>query len=207
VPAQLLPGGLTREEAEARGVLYEQDLEKAKQLMAEAGHADGFTVELITSEMPVYRKNYEVLQAELAEIGIQIKLNVVAHATMHEQIRKDVNPIVIYVAWRPNADAYLTRFFHSDSIVVTGAKPDTNFSHYDKIDALIEQARYETDPDKQVELWKQANEQILRDVAAYPILFTNQVYARTTAVDYGHDLISSLALYPQITELTTISRP
>jgi peptide/nickel transport system substrate-binding protein len=206
VPAQLLPGGLTREEAEARGVLYEQDLDKAKALMAEAGYADGFSVELITSEMPVYRKNYEVLQAELAEIGIEIKLNVVAHATMHEQIRKDVNPIVIYVAWRPNADAYLTRFFHSDSIVVTGAKPDTNFSHYDKIDELIEQARYETDPEKQVELWKQANEQILRDVAAYPILFTNQVYARTTAVDYGHELISSLALYPQITEQTTISR-
>lgn len=206
VPAQLLPGGLTREEAEERGVLFEQDIEKAKQLLAEADYPDGFSIDLITSEMPTYRRNYEVLQAELAEIGIQVNLNVVAHATMHEQIRQDVNPIVIYVAWRPNADAFLTRFFHSDSIIMTGKAPDTNFSHYDKIDDLIEQARYETDPDRQEELWKQANEQVLRDVAAYPLLFTNQVYARSTAVDYGHELVSSLALYPQITELTTINR-
>jgi hypothetical protein len=32
------------------------------------------------------------------------------------------------------------------------------------------------------------------------------VYARTPAVDYGHELVSSLSLYPQITELTTVER-
>ena len=88
---------------------------------------------------------------------------------MHEQIREDVNPIVIYVAFRPNADVYLTQFFHSDSIVVTGATPNANFSHYDAIDDLIEQARAETDPAAQEELWKQANIQILTDMAAIPL--------------------------------------
>jgi peptide/nickel transport system substrate-binding protein len=154
--------------------------------------------------MSDYRANYEVLQAELAEIGITINLNVVDHATMHEQIREDVNPIVIYVAFRPNADVYLTNFFHSDSIVVTGASPITNFSHYSGIDDLIEQARAETDPAKQEALWKEANVQILKDLAAYPLYMQNLVYARSPKVDYGHELISSLALYPQITELTTI---
>jgi peptide/nickel transport system substrate-binding protein len=206
VPAQLMPGGLTQEEAEAAGVAYDQDIDKAKQLLAEAGYPDGFSIDLITSEMEAYRANYEVLQAELAQVGITVNLSVVDHATMHEQIRKDVNPIVIYVAYRPNADVYLTNFFHSDSIVVTGAKPNTNFSHYAAIDDLIEQARAETDPDKQAELWKQANIKILEDMAAFPLHFQNQVYARAKGVDYGHDLISSLALYPQITELTTVTR-
>jgi peptide/nickel transport system substrate-binding protein len=206
VPAQLMPGGLTQEEAEAAGVAYDQDIEKAKQLLAEAGYPDGFSIDLITSEMEAYRANYEVLQAELAQVGITVNLSVVDHATMHEQIRKDVNPIVIYVAYRPNADVYLTNFFHSDSIVVTGAKPITNFSHYAAIDDLIEQARAETDPDKQAELWKQANIQILEDAAAIPLHFQNQVYARAKGVDYGHDLVSSLALYPQITEMTTVTR-
>ena len=32
----------------------------------------------------------------------------------------------------------------------------------------------------------------------------NLVYARMPGVDYGHELVSSLALYPQITELTTV---
>jgi peptide/nickel transport system substrate-binding protein len=206
VPAALMPGGLTQEEAAAADVAYEQDLERARELLAEAGHPDGFSIDLITSEMAAYRANYEVLQAELAEIGITVNLNVVDHATMHEQIREDVNPIVIYVAYRPNADVYLTNFFHSDSIVVDGESPITNFSHYAEIDDLIEQARAETDPAAQEELWKQANIQILEDMAAFPLHYQNQVYARTPAVDYGHELISSLALYPQITELTTVER-
>jgi peptide/nickel transport system substrate-binding protein len=206
VPAQLMPGGLTEEEAAAAGVLHEQDIERARELLAEAGLADGFSIDLITSEMTDYSANYEVLQAELVEIGITINLTVVDHATMHEQIRKDVNPIVIYVAYRPNADVYLTNFFHSDSIVVEGASPITNFSHYAGVDDLIEQARAETDPAAQEELWKQANIQIQKDIAAIPLYMQNLVYARMPGVDYGHELVSSLALYPQITELTTVER-
>ena len=205
VPPQL-PGGLTEEEAATTGVLREQDIERARELLAEAGHADGFSIDLITSEMTDYSANYEVLQAELAEIGITINLTVVDHATMHAQIREDVNPIVIYVAYRPNADVYLTNFFHSDSIVVEGASPITNFSHYSGVDDLIEQARAETDLAAQEELWKQANIQIQKDLAALPLYMQNLVYARTPGVDYGHELVSSLALYPQITELTTVER-
>jgi peptide/nickel transport system substrate-binding protein len=199
-----LPGGLTMEDAEAAGVLRAQDIERARELMAEAGYADGFTIDLVTSEMTDYSANYEVLQAELAEIGITINLTVVDHATMHEQIRDDVNPIVIYVAFRPNADVYLNSFFHSNSIVVEGSSPITNFAHYSGVDDLIEQARAETDPEAQAELWKQANVQILEDIAAIPLYMQNLVYARQPGVEYGHELVASQALYPQITELTTL---
>lgn len=205
VPPQFMPGGLTQEQAAEAGVEYPYDVEKAKELLAQAGYPDGFSMTLVTSEMPAYRANYEVLQAELEEIGIKIDLQVVDHATMHAQIREDVNPIVIYVAYRPNADLYLSQFFYSPSIVVTGSSPVTNFSHYAAIDDLILQARAETDPAKQEELWRQANTQILKDVAAIPLQFQNQVYARNPKVDYGHELVSVLALYPGIDETTTIA--
>jgi peptide/nickel transport system substrate-binding protein len=117
-----------------------------------------------------------------------------------------VNPLVVYIAWRPNADVYLTRFFHSDSTVVSGVSPDTNFSHYDQIDDLIEGARVETDSEKQIEMWKQAQAKILEDMVAHTLQFQQQVYARSEAVDYGHDLVSVLALYPGIDETTTLNR-
>lgn len=205
VPAQFLAGGLTQEEVQEAGVEYAYDPEKAKQLLEEAGYADGFSLDLITSEMSGYRKIYESMQAQLAEVGINLNIDVVDHSTMHSLIREDVNPIVVYIAWRPNADVYLTRFFHSDSIVVTGASPDTNFSHYDQIDDLIEEARLTTDPDEQIALWKEAQIKILEDMVAYPLQYQNQTYARSEAVDYGHPLESSLALYPQITENTDIT--
>jgi peptide/nickel transport system substrate-binding protein len=206
VPAQFLPGGLTQEEVAALDLEYAVDRDKAMELLAEAGYADGFTLEMVSSERESYLKNYESMQAQLAEIGIGIDIKVVDHSSMHSMIREDVNPIVIYVAWRPNADVYLTRFYHSDSIVVTGAKPDTNFSHYAEIDDMIEGARAELDSEKQIEMWKDAQIKILEDMVAYPLQYQNQVTARWDYVDFGHELKSVLALYAQFTENTTINQ-
>jgi peptide/nickel transport system substrate-binding protein len=204
VPVKFLAGGLTQEEVTAKSLDYGTDVDKAKKLLADAGYPNGFSLKLVTTEMPAYRVLYESLQAQLAKVGIKINLQVIDHASYGSTIRKDANALVIYICWRPNADVYLTRFLHSDSIVVTGKKPDTNFSHYDKIDKLIEQARVEMDAAKQVELWKQAQIQALTDMVAYPIQYQNQVHARSTKVDYGHQLKSVLALYPGIDETTRI---
>lgn len=204
VPAQFLAGGLTKKEVDDLDLEYPLNIDKAKQLLADAGFPDGFSLEMVSSERESYLKNYQSMQAQLAKVGIKIKINTVDHSSMHKLIREDVNPIVIYVAWRPNADVYLTRFYHSDSIVVTGAKPDTNFSHYTGIDDLIEEARVELDPDKQIDLWKQAQIKLLTEMISYPLQYQNQVTARRDYVDYGHVLKSALALYPQITENTRI---
>ncbi len=206
VPVKFLAGGLTRQELAAKGLDYKTDREKAKKLLADAGYPNGFPLEMVTSEMTGYRVLYESMQAQLAKVGIKVTLKLVDHATMHSMIRKDANPLVIYIAWRPNADIFFTQFLHSDSIVVTGKKPNTNFAHYNKIDGLIEQARNETDQTKQVALWKEAQIKALEDMVVYPIQYQNQVYARSTAVDYGHELISVLALYPGITEKTRLTK-
>jgi peptide/nickel transport system substrate-binding protein len=206
VPVKFLAGGLTREELAAKGLDYKTDREKAKKLLADAGYPNGFSMEMVSSEMTGYRVLYESMQAQLAKVGIKANVKIVDHPTMHSMIRKDANPLVIYIAWRPNADVYFTQFLHSDSGVVTGKKPNTNFSHYAKIDGLIEQARNETDQAKQVALWKEAQVKALDDMVVYPIQYQNQVYARSTAVDYGHELISVLALYPGITEKTRLTK-
>jgi peptide/nickel transport system substrate-binding protein len=206
VPAKFLPGGLTEKEVQARKIEYAYDPAQAKRLLAEAGFPQGFSLEVVTSELPGYRVLYESMQGQLAKVGVKVAVKVVDHATMHSMIRKDANPLVIYIAWRPNADVYLTQFFHSDSIVVSGKKPNVNFAHYDRIDALIERARGETDQAKQIQDWKDAQVKILEDMVAYPIQYQNQVYARSAAVDYGHDLISVLALYPGITEKTRLTK-
>ena len=202
VPEKFLPGGLTKKEAVYFHLDFSENLGKARQMMKEAGYEDGFSLDLVSSEKRIYRVNYEIVRAQLARIGIHCRVRIVPHSTMHRLIRRKNYPLVLYGAWRPNADAYLTRFFHSNSIVVTGSEPDTNFSHYDKIDKLIEASREEIDPVKQINLWKQAQIRILSDVAAYPIFVTNQIYARRDYVKWGHPVKATMALYPQITEKT-----
>ncbi|MBV7336713.1 polyamine ABC transporter substrate-binding protein [Chloroflexi bacterium TSY] len=205
VPFQFMEGGLTQEEVEAAGVYYEYDPEKAADLLAEVGFGDGFSLTVNSSELEAYRRIYESMQAQLGAIGIDLQINIVDHSSMHSLIREDANPIVVYVAFRPNADVYLTRFYLSDSIVVTGAAPDTNFSHYTGIDDLILEARFETDQDRQIELWKEAQLKILEDAISHTLHYQGQIYARSNTVDYGHELNSALNLYPQITEKTTIN--
>ncbi|MBV9599534.1 MAG: polyamine ABC transporter substrate-binding protein [Chloroflexi bacterium] len=206
VPDAFMTGGLSEQELAARSLDYGYDPARARRLLAEAGLENGFEFNVVASEMPAYRVIYESLQAQLARVGVKMNVDVVDHATMHDQIRKDVNPLVVYIAFRPTADVYLTQFFHSDSIVVTGKNPNTNFAHYASIDEQIDSARNEPDASKQATLWKQAQVQALQDVVAYPIQYTNQVYARSTAVDYGHDLTSVIQLYPGIDERTTVRK-
>lgn len=196
VPTGIVQGSLTAEEADAAGVNYAQDIERAKQLLAEAGYADGFSLSLVTSEQTAYLTQYTVLQEELSEIGIEIELQTVQHAAMHEQIRAGSNAITIYIAYRPSADTYLTTFF-------TTGGGNTNFSHF-TLDEEIAAARAETDAAAQVAAWQAINVTIQQNFAGYGIMYTNQVYARANNVDYGHDLVAVPQLYPGIDETTTI---
>lgn len=208
------PGALTMEEAKKAGVVYENNIEKAKQLLAEAGHPNGIQFEVIISELDTsYRKPMIALQAQVKKAGIDMQLKVVDHASFHTLIRKDASPIVYYAAWRPNVDVFLTRFYHSDMAVVTGKSPDTNFSHYGtvkdgklgNIDALIEQARWELNADKQAEIWKQAQIQVLKDAAVLPVIRLLYVFPMKSYVDLGCPLEFAWQTYtPQINEKTRI---
>ncbi len=199
-----LAGGLTCAEVAEKGLLYELNLDLARNLLAAAGYPQGFEIGAYITERASYRKPFENVQAQLARVGIRLNITVVDHSSFHTLIRQDVNPLVHYEAWRPSADAFLTRFYHSASIVVTGAKPDTNFSHVTSVDSLIEAARYELDATRQAELWKEAQVQLLEELASYPLYVLKFVFARSEKVEYGYELKSSLALYPQVTELTRL---
>lgn len=210
-------GALTKKEAKKAGVLFEGNIKKAKALLADAGFPNGFKAEVIISELATsYRKPMVGIQAQLKKAGIDIALKVVDHSAFHSLIRDDASPMVLYACWRPNADVFLTRFYHSDSVVVSGKKPDTNFSHYgtvdadgdgkvDSIDDLIEKARLELDTKKQSAMWRKAQIQLLKHAAVVPIIRLKYVFPMKSYVDLGHPLVFSWSTYsPQITEKTRI---
>lgn len=54
---------------------HEYDLEKAKQLMAEAGYADGLTVTIKLNQSSTYTRPAEIVQAQLRQIGSILSLS------------------------------------------------------------------------------------------------------------------------------------
>ena len=185
---------------------YAFNPEMAKKLIAEAGYAKGLDLSMVITEMSDYRRPMEQVQEQLRRVGINLKMDVITHTAYHEQIRKDVNPLVLYVFARfPTADAPLTQFFYSKSIVGTPTAI-TNFSHYNKIDDLIDKAKVEIDVKKQKELWAEAQRKILEDAAALPLCISKFVFSRKVYVDLGYQLVSTLNLSPPITWTTDITK-
>jgi peptide/nickel transport system substrate-binding protein len=202
-----MPGGLTNEKITALGLNFDRNIEKARQLLAEAGFENGFDMTLYVSEKRVFKTAYEILQRSLKEIGIHADLKIVTHSDYHQIIRKNLNPIVLYFTLRPNADTYLRGFFHSDAVVYTGSSAYTNFSHCNAVDDLLDRAVQEMDPKKQIRLWEQAQIKILHGVWVYPLLDIKYCVARKSNLDYGHYLFNTLAGYPQLTERTVFVTP
>lgn len=211
VPVRVV-GGLTREEAAQAGVLYEYDPARAKKLLEEAGYPKGLSLDVFTSESDSYKGAYELMQAALRKVGVNLNLSVVDHPTFHKRIREDLDPIVVYLAERPNPDSILAQFFLSDSIVSSGKKPVTNFSHMGAVEAdgektniddLILAARVEPDAKKQIKLWKEAQVKILKVMAAYSFVDLGYLFARKSTVDWGYKMVS-ITDGPKVTENTQI---
>lgn len=190
---------------------YPYSLERARQLLAEAGYPNGLNLgRVVITEYDSLRRPMEVLQEQLRRAGITFDLQVVDHPTFHSLIRQNVSALVLYGAARfPVADIYLSQFYHSSAIV---GKPTavTNFSHYGEvipgIDGLIEQARAEVDPQRQVQLWQQAQRRIMTDLPAYPLYVLQLVLVRKPYVQLGYQPESSLALFYEFNERTALRR-
>ncbi|RIK47350.1 MAG: hypothetical protein DCC58_00115 [Chloroflexi bacterium] len=161
---------------------YDPDL--AKQLLAEAGYADGFTVKWMTgaSLMPNATQVEQAMQRDLAAVGINTELNYLSDGnlftTLHNEGKGD--PMMSY-SWGSysvfDTDGIYWDMFHSDSI----------FSYYNnpEFDALIEEARGIMDSEKRKELYSQA-QRIIRDEA--PVLFMwglHTVWGVSNKVDWS----------------------
>ena len=144
----------------------------AKKLLAEAGYPDGFTInDYFISKSFFYPKVMTLVQEQPKKVGINVAMQVVEHATYHENIRKNLNPFVLYGGTRiTDGDVWFGLFFYSKEAPdpATGNK-GTNFAHYKGIDALIEQGRKTHDPAQRASLYHEAQKRIMADAICLPL--------------------------------------
>jgi peptide/nickel transport system substrate-binding protein len=91
---------------------YYQDIEKAKTLMAEAGYADGFDVEIVTNTTETRKTEAVVVQENLAKIGIRATINLMQASQMYAKFREQGLQMIV-AGWGvdyPDADALSNPF-------------------------------------------------------------------------------------------------
>lgn len=186
--------------------LLPHNLQRARQLLTEAGFPNGITLRTIHTTLPGMMTFMEAVQAQLRRAGITLEITPVEHATFHQQIRQNLSQVVHFQAARfPVADVYLSQFFHSRSIVgsPTGV---TNFSHCRVADAEIDGARSEPDKAKQIALWHEAQRKIITEVCAIPVNESLQMWAHRDTLELGYTISGALNLGPQVLETSRFTR-
>lgn len=198
----VVPPGYVGEDCGAGAIAHDQA--RARALLAEAGHPNGFTIKAVVSNISAQLPIMEIVQAQLGRVGIKLDMDVVDHATYHAQIRRNVSALVFYGAARfPVANDYLTEFYHSAAIV---GRPTaiTNFSHCAVADTEIDAAKRESDPARQLALWRDAQRKIAADLCAVPLFDLMQVWARSPRLQLGYELKGAMNLMPPIVETSVL---
>ena len=147
--------------------VYEYNPEKAKELLAEAGYADGITItsEVRQSDQAVY----SAIQGYLAEVGINMELNVVDNATYNSDRTAGKIPLtgMTWNALYPDGDFQMYNYFYSSKSDAQGV-----FYHNDEFDKLLDDARKSTDEDARAEMYKEADKILSQDdYACIPLYY------------------------------------
>lgn len=149
-------------------VEYEQDIEKAKELLADAGFADGFTTTLWTNENQQRIDIATIVQSQLAEVGITVEVEIVEWGQYLEDTAAGKHDMFI-LGWSTvtaDADYGLYALFHSSQ---HGEAGNRQFYDNSDVDRLLDLGRTSADQDDRLAAYKEAQE-IIRDDA--PWIFT-----------------------------------
>jgi peptide/nickel transport system substrate-binding protein len=147
-------------------VKYEYDPQKARDLLTEAGHANGFELLFSIAESgtgmqePVSMAT--VIQANLAAVGIKVRLQTFEWGA-YQSIRTSGNFDMAAFSWTPgigNPDVILYSKFHRSQFPPNGY--DNAFWGSEQLDRMLEEARTTTDDLRRIELYKSAQKLIVQ---------------------------------------------
>lgn len=139
------------------------NLEKAKQYMNKSKYANShLTLRLLTMGIGEQKTIAEVIQANLKEIGIDVKINIVEDGAFYDMTEKGDFDMFLG-SWGTvtgDADYGLYALFHTNSI---GSPGNRSFYSNSEVDKLLDEAKTTVNQEKRKELYKKIQEIIVYD--------------------------------------------
>ena len=170
-PAHFLPIGVSGSTEEiARQIGFRQDLDKAKQLLAQAGMPEGFEFEIAYGNAAVAGISYQTLaqklQSDLGRVGIKAKLNPMDQVNARTMYTTGKAQGGVLTFWNPPA---------ADNLLWAAATVErvakrVHWTPPDDLVKLVHDAAAEADAKKQADLWVEYQKRMV-DVAHHFILF------------------------------------
>jgi oligopeptide transport system substrate-binding protein len=170
----ILPPGMPGYNPEVQGYSYDPD--KAKELLAQAGHPGGTELTPITISSTLLksteiRQECEAVRQYLKNIGVEAELGEFEDWPAFQRALEQGGTQLFRYAWYadyPDPDAFFYPLFHSQSA--------NNYFRYRNptVDGLIDEGRRETDDLRRVKLYREAEQLILNDAPG--VMFLHRTY-------------------------------
>lgn len=150
---------------------YPYDPEKARQLLAEAGYPNGFSTSIWTNDNPLRVQFAEIVQAYLADVGIDVEVVVMEWGAYLDQTSAGNHDMFIlgWVTVTADADYGLYALFHSSQY---GDPGNRTFWSTPELDALLDKGRTSADPDERLAAYHRAQEIIAEEAPWIFLLVT-----------------------------------
>ena len=187
--------------------VIQQDQEKAKELMAEAGYPDGFEFSIMV--YTGYNKSLETCEmivSDLAEVGITATIETVDNATFNSSMGNRTTPgedfpwgmfFMGYGAGTADCDEGLRRIWETSP----DGNNNNNYGWYsnEEVDRLLNAAAVEMDEDARLELYKQAQQILYIDDPA--AVWTNDrvnIWATSSKVEGVKTNVNNVLFFDEL---------
>lgn len=153
------------------------NIEKAKELLKDAGFKDGTKLTYAYSNTPRGQKQQVIIKDALAKVGIDIQAKEIDSASYYEQIGKVDNAFDLYMTgWGQDwssPSTVITPVY--DGTLVADGQP--NYSHINdaKVNSLIQEA-VKLEPEAAAKKWEEAHHRIVEEInPAAPVYYSKQL--------------------------------
>ena len=179
---------------------YDQDIMKAKELLADAGYPDGIELSLAVAEDTTRVAVCQVLQSQLAEAGIDVNIDIYDGSTYYDHANKGEFDLAFYfwIDAARHADYQYYSLLHSSQ---KGSGGNRSFFDNPEADEYIEAGRSTLNVDTAKENYSKLEEILYEESPNAILLYTNlNVGARKDVAGFkmhpaGYHNLESVVVY------------
>jgi peptide/nickel transport system substrate-binding protein len=138
---------------------FTRDVDRAKRLLEESGLPTPLQVTVTLDQDQANQKIMQIVQANLAELGVNVEIKVEDAASRLENVRAgNTQMSTTWFGYRPDPDGWIYSYFHSK-----GSNNYYGFYSSPEADDLIERARGGRDQAQRVALYRQLADRLNDD--------------------------------------------
>ncbi|MHB8173737.1 MAG: ABC transporter substrate-binding protein [Nitrospirota bacterium] len=140
---------------------YEYNPAEAKRLLKEAGYPDGISLKIYIGDEQETLDMVEVIQQYLADVGVKTSIVQLEWSAFKQAINNG-DADLFWLSWQadyPDPENFLYPVFYSGN---TGPAGNRARFQDKKFDALITRAQGEPNPEKRIELYRQAQSRVVK---------------------------------------------